>query len=112
MSDLLPLYDSTAADTVLDHDARKAVIDRLLAARTALGNDASGSPEPGAFEPLDADFVDWPARLLEDEAELSRIERIGAGHHRQHARHIFDFVRHRPDNVVRHFEAHATGVRH
>lgn len=78
MSDLLPLYDSTAADTVLDHDARKAVIDRLLAARTALGNDASGSPEPGAFEPLDADFVDWPARLLEDEAELSRIERIGA----------------------------------
>ena len=78
MGDLLPQYDSTAADAVLDADARRAVVDRLLRARTDLVRDASNSSDQGVFEPLDADFVNWPTRLLDDEAELSRIEETGA----------------------------------
>ena len=78
MGDLLPQYDSTAADAVLDADARRAVVDRLLRARTDLVRDASNSSDQGVFEPLAADFVNWPTRLLDDEAELSRIEATGA----------------------------------
>ncbi len=74
----LPLYDSSAADAVLDFDARSAVVDRLLAARTTLINDSDGSPtSDAAFDPLDIDFVDWPTRLLDDETQLSRIEQTG-----------------------------------
>ena len=43
MGDLLPQYDSTAADAVLDADARRAVVDRLLTARTDLVRDARNS---------------------------------------------------------------------
>ena len=78
MGDLLPQYDSTAADAVLDADARRAVVDRLLTARTDLVRDARNSSGQGVFEPLDADFVDWPTRLLDDVAELTRIEKTGA----------------------------------
>lgn len=74
----LPLYDCSAADAVLDPDARAAVVDRLHEARTTLTNDADGSSASATFDPLDIDFVNWPTRLLEDEAELSRIEEIGS----------------------------------
>ena len=75
---LLPLYDSTAADAVLDPAARSAVLERLLDARTTLTADADGSSTAASFDPLDIDFVNWPTRLLQDEAELSRIEEVGS----------------------------------
>ena len=75
MRDLLPQYDSTAADAVLDADARRAVVDRLLRARTDLVRDASNSSDQGVFAPLEevgpltegrAGAGDDPASALED----------------------------------------------
>ena len=73
----LPLYDFSAADAVLDANARAGVVDRLMDARTRLCQDAEGSTASDTFDPLDIDFVDWPTRLLENEAELTRIEQTG-----------------------------------
>ncbi len=83
----LPLYDAAAANAILDPDARANVVLRLLEARTTLNNDtrrdhSTDSNDPAerldSFQPLDADFIDWPTRLLNDESELARIERTGA----------------------------------
>ena len=59
----LPLYDCSAADAVLDPDARAAVVDRLHEARTTLTNDADGSSASATFDPLDIDSILASGRL-------------------------------------------------
>ncbi len=80
-ADELPVYDSEAADLILDPSARSEVNDQLVAARKQLLADAAGEDSGNhgvGFDPLDIDFLHWPQHLLEDGSELSRIEEVGA----------------------------------
>lgn len=73
MSDLLQ-YDASAAEALFAGQQRSDLAERLAAARDALFADAGGHSTATRFAPLDAGFVDWPERLLNDDGELGRIE--------------------------------------
>ena len=82
----LPTYDATAALAVLGDDAISKNADRLHAARDETMKDvelAHSGDVPAEKQPLDSQFIDYPARMLAeyeergDESVLGRVMAVG-----------------------------------
>ena len=75
-------WDASAAESLLSLRQPSALNSRLENARSEMRRDVelfnAGSGIPVHKLPLDAGFIEYPQRLLDNDAELSRIENVAA----------------------------------